>query len=108
MRLTKYYTALSMSEAGATVDDIQKETGLQTDEILHIQSGSRIPPVILFQQTNVYERCPECGQMVMLPCCMCAYRRHADAPSIDVIKRPIRNQKEPADIALDYQLLDEE
>lgn len=108
MRLTKYYTALSMSETGATVDEIQEATGLQTDEILHIQAGSRIPPVILFQKTNVPERCPECGLKVLLPCVRCSCRRYADASSIDVIKRPARNQKEPADIALDYQLLDEE
>ena len=103
MRLDKYYKTLSMIKQQASVDEIQKETGLQTDEILQMISGARIPPVIIFQFTNRYERCPGCGRNVMLPCLACTQKVYPNV-CMDVIKRPANHRTEPVDIALDYQL----
>lgn len=103
MRLDKYYKTLSMIKNDKSVDEIQKETGLQTDEILHMISGARIPPVIIFQFKDKHERCPGCGRKVLLPCLACTHKIHPNT-CMDVIKRPEGHKDEPVDIALDYQL----
>lgn len=107
MRLDKYYRALNMLSEGASVDDVQEATKLQSEEVLRLASGARLPEMVLFHVKGKYERCPKCGRNALLPCIICTLKDNPGLGSMDVIKRPERNQKDPADIALDYQLTEE-
>lgn len=108
MKLSQYDKCLEMIEAGASLDEIQAATGVSAAEILMMQDGARAAPYILLQMSGVYERCPECGAKVQLPCYSCFLKRHPKLDCIEVVSRPARNRHMPLHVTLDEQLYEGE
>ena len=105
MKLSQYWQCLDLLKKKLPIDVIKRETRLPLTEVILMSRGARIAPYILLHKTDVWEKCPECGHKVLLPCYYCFCRRHPDAYCIECIPRPIRNQDMPLTVMLDVQIL---
>lgn len=106
MKLHQYQLCLDLMKEGWPLEAIQKVTCLPVSEVHMMNEGARIAPSILCQCTGVYERCPECGHKVQLPCYQCFMRKHPELDCIEVVERPLRNQRCSLPVMLDKQLLE--
>lgn len=106
MKLEQYERCLRLLSQSAVREKIQEETGLSFSTIQRIANGARIAPHLLLQVTGLYERCPICGQRVLLPCLRCFFQSHPDATCVEPIPRPERNQLLPLSVTLDEFLLE--
>ena len=105
MKLAQYWRCLDLLKQKCPLDVIKRETRLPLTEIILMSEGARIAPYILLQKTGVFEKCPECGHRVLLPCFYCFCKSHPKAYCIECIPRPERNQDMPLPVMLDVQIL---
>lgn len=106
MKLDQYWRALDLVRAGVSAKTIQQEAGISLSEAEMMLDGALIAPYILLQQKDTYERCPQCGSLTLLPCYTCFLKSKKYIDCVEVIVRPVRNQKLPLNVLLDTQLLE--